>query len=169
MLKYSPDNGVTWNLLEKNIAGTTYNWHILLQEKNKKKCLVRVIGYDESHRIVGADRSDSPFTIEVVKVTAPDGAAVWTSGENRAITWITNETIGPVEKVKLFYTKDSGVTWLPITTITGSNPGTFSWRVPDVLKNKKNCKVKVLLKDAMGNTVGKDASDRVFTIQPAPL
>ena len=168
-LKYSPDNGVTWKLIEKSIAGTAYNWHVLTQEKNRKDCLLKVIAYDDSNRITGADRSDAPFTIEVVRVTAPDGMEVWTSGENRTITWMTNETIAPVVKVKLFYTKNDGVTWLPIMTITGNNSGTYNWKVPGVPKNKKNCRVKVLLKDAMGNSVGSDASDRAFTIQPVPL
>jgi hypothetical protein len=54
-------------------------------------------------------------------------------------------------------------------TITGNNSGTYNWKVPGVAKNKKNCRVKVLLKDAMGNSVGSDASDRAFTIQPVPL
>lgn len=166
-LKYSLDNGVTWKMIKQNIAGTSYNWHVLARGGNKRDCLVKVIGYDANDRAVGSDRSDSTFTIEEVRVASPNGMEVWTSGENRTITWVTNETVNPVAKVKLFYTKNNGGTWHQIATITGNNPGTYNWRVPDVLKKKENCRIKVLLKDAMGNFIGSDASDLVFAIQPA--
>jgi hypothetical protein len=47
-----------------------------------------------------------------------------------------------------------------------SNDGIFSWKVPSVTKDKTRCKVKVVLKDAVGNSVGSDMSDNIFTILP---
>jgi hypothetical protein len=38
--------------------------------------------------------------------------------------------------------------------------------VPGVTKEKKNCRVKIVLKDASGKTIGRDISDHMFTIQP---
>jgi Tol biopolymer transport system component len=165
-LRYSMDNGTTWKPIDSGITETSYDWPVPTPRKNKKKCLVKVIGYDGSDAKVGADKSDSTFTIEVVKVTYPNGGELLTSGDMPTITWTTNETKNAVEKVVLKYTKNGGRTWKKITAIEGDNPGTHSWTVPDVPETKSKCKVKVVLKDAAGNTVGKDTSDGYFTIQP---
>jgi hypothetical protein len=71
--------------------------------------------------------------------------------------------------VQLSYTLDNGVTWKTInTTGDSSDDGSFLWNVPEVAEEKNNCKVKIVLKDASGKTLGSDVSDGVFTIQPAP-
>jgi hypothetical protein len=167
-LKYSMDNGTTWKPIDSGITEKSYDWPVPTPRKNKKKCLVKVIGYDDSDTKVGADRSDSTFTIEVVKLTYPNGGELLTSGDMPTITWTTNGTKKPVAKVELKYTKNGGRTWEKMTTIKGNNPGTHSWTVPDVPKTKGKCLVKVVLKDKKGNTVGRDASDGYFTIQPQP-
>ena len=41
------------------------------------------------------------------------------------------------------------------------------WTVPGVTTDKDNCKVKIVLKNASGKTLGSDASDGVSTIRPA--
>jgi parallel beta-helix repeat protein len=165
-LKYSMDNGKTWKPIASGIADTSYEWTVPTPPKNKTRCLVKVIGYDGSDKKVGADKSDSTFTIEVLRVTSPNGGETLTGGGLHTITWQTNVTKNPVETVKLKYTKNGGTTWLPIYTLTGGDPGTYDWTVPDVPKTKSKCMVKVVLKDANGNTVGKDTSDGYFTIQP---
>jgi hypothetical protein len=146
-----------------------YDWTVPTPIKNKMNCLVKVIGYDASDKKVGADKSDSTFTIEVVKVTSPDGGETLTGGGLHTITWQTNVTKKPVEKVVLSYTKNGGRKWKKIETIVGSNPGTYAWTVPVVTKIKSKCKVKVVLKDAKGNTVGSDTSDGYFTLGFGPL
>jgi len=168
-LAYSLDNGVTWIPIPgaENVTENHYLWTVPIPAKNKKSCRIKVSGYNEANINVKTDISDSSFTIEVVKVTSPDGSEVWSSDELRSITWMTNETIKPVAKIQLFYTKNSGITWLPITTITGGNPGSFDWIVPSPAKAKKNCKVKVVLRDSAGNSIGSDISDQVFKIQPS--
>jgi hypothetical protein len=79
---------------------------------------------------------------------------------------MTNATQNLVVKVVLSYTQNGGVTWQRLDTIDGGNPGTYSWAVPAVATAKLTCKVKVVLKDSAGNTVGSDLSDAFFTIQP---
>jgi len=167
-LKYSVNNGRTWKPIDTGITDKFYDWTVPTPVKNKTKCLVKVIGYDDSDKKVGADRSDSTFTIEVVKVTYPNGGELLTSGDQHTITWTTNETKRPVEKVVLKYTKNGGTTWEKITAIEGSNPGRHSWTVPDVSEAKWECLVKVVLKDAKGNTVGSDTSNSYFRIEPFP-
>jgi hypothetical protein len=169
-LMKSLDNGQTWTNIAEGVAGTTYSWTVPKPLGNQKKCLVKVIGYDATDVKVGSDKSDAPFTIEVVKVTYPNGGETFTSGDPLTIIWTTNDTKRPVEKVKLFLTKNGGVTWEvpPIATFIGSNPGSFDWTVPDVSKAKSQCKIKVELKDEGGIVLGQDASDNNFTINPAP-
>jgi hypothetical protein len=161
-LRYSINNGSTWKLIAKNVTGTSYNWTVPKPNNNKTNCLVKVIGFNSSGTKVGEDISDSTFTIEVVKVTLPDGGEVLHQSNPWTITWRTNGTIRPVANTKLFRSTNGGSTWTLIKTVTG-NPGSYNWTVPNV--SSSNCKVKVVLKDAGGVTVGSDVSDGVFTIQ----
>ena len=152
-LRYSINGGSTWKTIAKNVTGTSYSWTVPIPNNNKPNCFVNVTGYNASGGIIGEDTSDGPFTIEVVKVTSPDGGEVLHPGEPWPITWRTNQTIRPVASVKLYYSINGGASWKPIQTV-----------VPNV--SSSNCKVKVVLKDAFGKTVGSDVSDGVFTIQP---
>jgi hypothetical protein len=129
---------------------------------NKKKCRVKVIGYDSNGTPVGEGISDKPFTIEVLMVTSSDGGEILTSGNKVTIQWTTHKTIKPVAKTVLKYTTD-GSTWKSIKTIRG-NPGSFDWKVPAAPSSK--CKVKVILKDVNGANIGTDVSNKFFTIQP---
>jgi hypothetical protein len=161
-LRYSINNGSTWKLIAKNVTGTSYNWSVPIL-KSSKNCLIKVIGYNSAGANIGEDTSDSTSTIEVVKVTSPDGGETLTSGSTHTITWQTNGTIRPVASVKLSYSINGGGSWKAIKTVTG-NPGSYNWPVPYV--SSSSCKVKLVLKDAGGATVGNDVSDGVFTIQP---
>jgi hypothetical protein len=169
-LKYSVDNGTTWQLITPDfVTGTRHDWKVPTPTNNKKKCLVKVIGFDSKGKKVGADKSDTAFTIEVVKLTSPDGGEILTSGEQfQYITWATYGTKNPpVASVVLFYTLNGGTTWKRIDTLP-DNPGSYEWTVPPLGVTKNYCKVKVVLKDVSGISVGKDVSDSSFTIQPAP-
>jgi hypothetical protein len=172
-LKYSCDNGLSWQPIKdgNDLTGTGFNWQVPLFVENKKQCLVKVIGYDSSGTKVNADRSDGPFTVEVVKVTAPSTGVTLVSGNSYSVKWTTNATKREVANVRLYYTKNGGASWSPICdTITGKcslagNPGVFGWQVPNVLGIKSNCKIKVVLRDAGGKSLGSDTNDP-FTIQP---
>jgi hypothetical protein len=166
-LKLSMDNGMTWSTIASNVTGNSYNWTVPKPFNNKRKCYIKVIAFNASNVNIGADRSDAPFTIEVVKLNTPNGGESLSSGNSYNITWSTNATKNPVSKVILQYTLDGGLTWKQITTITGgNNPGTYTWQVPTVASTKTKCKVKVVLKDSAGNVVGSDLSDGFFTINP---
>ena len=114
------------------------------------------------------DISDARFSIDVVELTSPNGGDLVPSEGSWEITWTTNSTIKDVNSVKLYYTLDNGLTWKPITTLPG-NPGSYSWPVPPVAKDKTKCKVKVVLKDGTGKVVGSDTSDFTFTITHGPI
>jgi hypothetical protein len=162
-LMYSINNGKSWNLIKSVTGLNCTHWEeVPVVTANKKKCRVKVIGYDSNSVKVGEDISDKPFTIEVVRVTSLNGGETLKSGDKVTIQWITNRTIRPVAKTVLKYTTNRS-TWNAIKTLTG-NPGSFNWKVPAASSTK--CKVKVILKDESGTNIGTDTSDKVFTIQP---
>ena len=167
-LWYSINGGRTWKpILPKGelITATSYDWTVPIRSKNLTKCLVKVIGFNDAGQKLGEARSDGVFTIEVVRLTGPNGGEDLISGEPYEITWDTNATITPVAKVVLSYTLD-GKKWKPITTITGSNPGSYEWTPPVVSAPQTTCKVKVQLIDSAGKAIGRDVSDGYFTISP---
>jgi hypothetical protein len=161
-LSYSTNNETGWNFI-KSITGLhcTHWKEVPVVTANKKKCRVKVIGYDSNGTSVGEGISDKPFTIEVLRVTSPNGGETFTSGDTSIIQWTTHKTIKPVAKTVLKYSTD-GSTWKKIKTLIG-NPGSYSWTVPSVSSTK--CKVEVILKDASGANIGMDVSDKFFTIQ----
>jgi subtilisin-like proprotein convertase family protein len=163
-LKLSLNNGLTWKTLGTVSDTRHLTWAVPLQPGNRKG-LIRIDAFDSANRKVGTDRSDRPFVIEVARLTWPDGGEKLPGGTVRRITWRTNATVRPVDSVKLFSTLDQGRTWKLITTISGANPGLHDWTLPVVTRGKA-CKVKVVLRDARGATVGVDTSDGYFTIVP---
>jgi hypothetical protein len=164
-LFYSVDNGVTWVAITKDfVTEKTHQWTVPALTANKKSCLVKVVGYNSKNVSVGSDRSNKPFTIEVVKLTYPEGGGTFYSGEKEILTWTVNATKNPVASIKLYYTKNGGTTWTSITTLTDGELTSHEWTVPAVTSPKTKCKVKVVLKDEVGANLGSDVSDGFFTI-----
>jgi len=129
------------------------------------------IGFDASGKAISRDQSDAPFTIEVLKLTSPNGGETPTQGDPLNIEWTSHETQGQVAKVKLSYTVNGGRTWLPIVALKDATylvPGSHSygWQAPEVPTTRTNCKVKLELRDAAGNVLGRDQSDNPFQIEP---
>jgi hypothetical protein len=166
-LSYSTNDGITWKPIPggEHVIGTSFPWTIPTPMKNKKQCRIRVKGYDAIGKKIGTATSNLPFSIEVVKLREPNGGETLGLGDWQPITWYTNATRNPVDHVKLFYSKDGGMTWNLITPLDG-NPGSYVWEVPSVHKTKTKCKVRVVLKDIDRDSVGADASDDYFTIEP---
>ena len=172
-LQYSLDNGSTWKAIAPDfLTGSSYDWPVPVPSNNKDKCLVKLdaywIGYNGNDVKIGTDVSDAPFTVEVLRLNSPNGGeAPLTSGTQYPITWTTSPNVPPVKRVQLSYTLDNGATWRPIdTTGDPSDDGRFLWTVPGVTTEKDRCRVKIVLKDASGKTLGSDGSDGVFTVQP---
>ena len=165
-LQYSINNGTTWENIASGVEGASYNWNVPTPIYNKSTCLVKIIEYDISGVPIDKDVSDSKFIIEVVRVTSPNGGETLVSGTLHAITWQTNGTIRPVANTELYYTNDNESTWKLITTLE-ANPESYTWKIPSVKWEKTKCKAKVILKDANGKIIGRDSSNRYFTIKPS--
>ena len=163
-LSYSLDDGKTWAGIEKNIPGNEYPWIVPIVTKNKTKCRIKLNGFGESGVRIGSAKSNS-FAIEVLSVTSPNGGETLTPGGIPfPITWKTGATKNRVAETQLFFTLNNGGTWKLITAPLPGNPETYDWNVPQVKGKKSKCKVKIVLKDAMGKTVASDTSDGTFTI-----
>jgi hypothetical protein len=166
-LTYSVDNGLTWILIADNVKGTSYEWTVPTPPGNKKNCLIKVVGYDTFNRKAGSDKSNAPFNIEVVKLMYPNIKLPFASGTVVTVTWTINVTRKPVAETILYYTQDAGMTWKLIKSFNGDpDPRSFEWVVPPVRKIKPNSKIKVVLKDTDGKSLGSDVSDAYFIISP---
>ena len=161
-VKYSLDGGVTW-LSAAGTPGTgSFDWDVPTPVKNSTKALVRVIGFDAGDKKLGSGKS-ARFTIEVVSITAPAPDETVTKGSVYPVTWITNGTKGPVDSATVFYTFGSSGIWKAATGTVVDPLGSFTWNVPSPVKNKI-VKLKVVLKDLAGVTVGKAVS-KAFLLQ----
>jgi len=166
-LRYSLDNGLTWKVLSNGETGPNYSWDVPLVNGNKSSSLLKLIAYSGSAKV--AAETTGPFTIEVVRLTSPNGGEPsFSSQQEITIRWTTYNTIRPVNQVELSYSLDNGVTWKDFTAQppSGSNPESHPVTLPTVTKAKSKCKVRVVLKDASNRKVGSDVSDGIFTINP---
>ena len=166
---YSTNNGATWKLIASAVTETSCDWTVPTVPKNQTKCSVKVVGYsDTAMKVkVGEDRSDSSFSIDVVKVTVPIVSQTFAPGDDPSVTWATHGTKSAVASVKISYT--TGSTYKVIATLN-QNLGTCSWTVPSVTEAKTKCKIKVVFYSAAngkGAVVATGFSD-YFTIQPIP-
>jgi hypothetical protein len=167
-LEYSLDNGVTWVPIRgaEKVTENHYLWTVPILVGNRKTCLMKVTGYNATNIKVKTDISDAPFTIEVVDVTLPKPEDVLVSGETAEIRWTTYGTKRTVVKVRLSYSLNGGVTWIPIPAEVPGDAETYLWTVPDVTAIKRKCKVKVVLEDEKGVSLGSDTTDGFFSITP---
>jgi hypothetical protein len=167
-IHYSKDAGTTWSLVA-TLPGNpgTYEWTVPAVKEKKTECRIRVTLRDSKGEPVGSDMNNGYFTIEMVRVDSPVKGEVLGSGSQKTISWTTYATIRPVEEVRIYYTKDAGTTWSLVATLPG-NPGTYEWTVPTVKEKKRQCRIKVTLRDSNGEAVGSDVSNGYFTILPPP-
>jgi hypothetical protein len=178
---FSMDNGATWKnvgdgntpvMIElEKLTGTALPVKILPPSTgNKTKCLLKVVAYNGRGAKIGEDKSDIPFSVEVVRLDSPNGGSPLNAGDETSITWTIYETAQPITRILLYYTKDGGTTWRSIDTLTdifSPGPDSYPWTVTSVgTKAKTKCKVKIILKDEEGVTRGQDVSDAFFTIEP---
>lgn len=169
-LQYSVDKGSTWLPITPDLdfaTGTSMTWTTPTTfTKNKTKCLIKVIGFNDSGKKLGSDTSNEPFTIETLTITNPAAGDTCTSGQPCNITWTRSPNID-AQTGKLFSSTDGGLTWKVITDIIIGSDISYEWTPPPIGATKKNCKVKLAYKNSQGVTVAKATSGK-FTINKAP-
>jgi hypothetical protein len=87
-----------------------------------------------------------PYTIETVSVTSPDDGEPLTSSAPYTISWKINgmKQGTSIARMDLSYSKNGGVTWIPIKTIEGNflqnTTYEYLWdTIPAVSKPKYKC------------------------------
>ena len=123
-----------------------------------KKYYFAVTSYD----IYGNESSLSDEVSWPIQVFSPNGGEILASGSTCLIQWYADSR---AEEFQLLYSVNKGRSWHPIATLTGSFRS-YEWTVPEMAKRKTKCKVKVVLKDAEGVTLGSDVSDAYFRVNP---
>ena len=136
-LFYSWNDGVIWKKINDNpiTNSTIYPWTVP-DPLGNKKCIIKASGYDAEGKRVG--ESASPFTIKGVKVTFPDEEKTFAPEQEVTITWDVY-TKRPVERIKLYLTRDGGAPWTLITKPLAGTVRSYLWTVPDVTKTRKKC------------------------------
>ena len=162
-LEYSLDSGNTWQSIINNInisTDSTYAWTIP-SSISSAACLIRVVDYS---RETNYDISDSYFTIESPKqisITSPIASNLLISDSSHTITW---SNTGNINNVNIYYSLDSGLTWLTIDT-SYNNTGSYSWNTPIGIHSF----VFVKIADSQNDTIF-DISDRfIMTTQNTTL
>ncbi|MCW8811687.1 MAG: YCF48-related protein [Ignavibacteriaceae bacterium] len=93
-----------------------------------------------------------------ITVISPNGGEIWRAGEQYEINWSSQE----VTNVKIDYSTDSGVSWIPIINSTPSI-GSYTWSIPNTPSN--DCKVKI---SDVAYPFIFDESDSLFSIPLIP-
>ena len=161
-VKYSLNGGVTWLPAVGTPGAGSFDWNVPTPVKNTTKALVKVIGFNADDKRLGVGKS-ARFTIEVVSITAPAPDETVTGGLGYPVTWTTNGTKGPVEDARVFYTFGSSGIWKPAVGVVVDPLGSFTWNVPSPAR-AKIVKLKVVVKDASGVTVG-NAVSKAFLVE----
>ncbi len=171
-LYYTLNNGTTWTSLATNATGTDHMWSPLPVPPagNMTACKVKIVAYNGSS-MIGTDISDAPFTMQVLKVTAPNGGELMSAKTGTyTIGFLVSGLTNTSASATVSYTINGGSSWPVIGIISGGSaitPGTYTWdwQVPAV-SAVKNAKVKVVIKSKSGVVLATDTSDANFTILP---
>ena len=163
-LKYSLDRGRHWKKIVADLDNDIrrYRWRVPAQWHDySKRVLVRVDAFDDLNRITG-DLSDHPLTLRIVKVFAPNKKVTLKSGEKYTIRWHISAK-GKIGRTILQMSTDNGKHWKWIKTITNTNLRSWKWTIPHTPSDR--CRIRVIVKNAKGKTIGMDTSDRPFRIE----
>lgn len=174
-LYYTTNNGTSWKLITSGYTSPDFpnvaysSWALPVPNGNVSACKVKVVARNAAGSVVATDVSDKPFTVQVLKVTSPNGGETLSAKASPTIAF-TISGQQSVASAAISYTLNNGTSWSAITTLKGAfPPGSYSyssWNVPAVTTLKSACKVKVVLKSATGAILGTDLSDLTFVIAP---
>lgn len=179
---WSADNGKSWAPLDgapvRDGTSLVWNqsWTVPAVAANRTQTRIRVEGtatVTDSDGNTSEGRIESavsqPFTLEVVKLTAPNTSTPVDAGSSQTVSWNYYGTKAPVDQVRLDYSLDKGRRWKRIATV-GANPaGSAPWSAPFPLRNVEQAKVRVTLLTSGGKSVGSDVSDASFPIRVLEL
>ncbi|MCJ8288827.1 MAG: hypothetical protein MJK07_03585, partial [Flavobacteriales bacterium] len=152
-IEYSEDGGTTWNIITSSVTGTSYSW--LLPNITSSQMKIRV---SDAADALKTDDSDAVFDITPpaapVSIIEPNGGQTWIAGTIQNITYSS-----PLANVKLLYSLDNGVTWIPIVNNTSGPAGSYAWTIPNTPTTQALIRI-----ENNSNSCDYDQSDATFTI-----
>ncbi len=161
IVEYSVDGGMNWAEITtvNAIADGTYSHDWVVPDEPTTNAAIRVSGAS----IIGMSEifTISRPIVKVLQVLAPNGGEIWTSGEQRNITWDGPDEITAVD---IAFSADGGTTWTDIQTGVPSAAGSMSyqWTLPTLPQATDVALVRL---SNAADASQSDVSDAVFTIR----
>ncbi len=153
-LEYTTNNGTNWIsiLASTSASAGSYSWTI--PNTPSTNCKVRISDVTNS---LFADTSNNVFSIILPRLTLlkPNGGEIFPIAKTDTIKWTSSNVVN----VKLEFTTDNGVAWIPIANSTPAAAGSYLWSVPPYPST--NCKVRI---SDVTNSLVADTSNNPFTI-----
>lgn len=159
----------SWRQVAGNLSGTSYRWRAPVSAANVRSAWIRVVGFSAAGAVVASDRSDAPFSIDVVDVRRPASNAQLVGGTAATVSWRLGKTVRPVARVRVLLSRNGGTTYAQIASLNapgGVAPLSFAWPVPIYALSYDACRIKVELRDGAGLAIGADTSPGSFAIAP---
>ncbi|MFH1320281.1 MAG: CUB domain-containing protein [Bacteroidota bacterium] len=156
-IKYSTDNGATWNnvITDYYTTGYTYPWCV--PNDPSTQVLIQI---NDNNNSCKSDTSDAVFEIQKAApiLLIPNGGESYYAGTSQTITWRPATYLDI--NVLIEYSTNNGSTWNTIIAST-PNDGSYSWTVNNTPSTQ--CLVRV---SEATTTTENDVSDAVFIILP---
>ena len=151
-ISYSIDDGLSWASISLSTLASlrTLLWSVVDNPTTKLRMKIK----DASSAT--EDISNSVSTIAKLELTQPNGGEYCSAGRNYKIKWLSAN----VEKVKLEYSNDAGITWGMIADILSAQPAEYNWLIPNEAASE-NAIIRV--SDAIENSI-LDESNDIFRI-----
>jgi hypothetical protein len=135
-IEFTSDNGNNWiTIVASTPSDGFYTW-TQIPSTQSTNCKIKISDAADGDPV---DESDGFFSIDPepsIKIVAPNGGEVWSSGSSKQIRWTSQN----VANVKIEFTTNGGANW---TVIEGSvqSTGSYTWTIPNV--NSEQCKVRI--------------------------
>ncbi|MEI8122548.1 MAG: hypothetical protein WCI20_10885, partial [bacterium] len=138
-IDFSADSGANWTNVVASapcVAGSnTYAWVAVAPPTDLAQLRLRSLS---DTNVLGVS---DVFTLADIDVTSPTAESVWLMGSTNTVTW---QAGGAGDKVNIYYSTNSGVSWvtvaLNVTNAGGAN--SYAWRVPPFPGSKTRIKVE---------------------------
>ena len=140
-IEYSIDNGKSWkNISSNNNLIGNYKWKIPSNRKKYNQCYIKasLIGQQGINNISKIFTIYNTFDIDIYN---PEAGSTINYNTGVYINWNSDKKSS--YRIDIYYSIDNGKNWDFITT-ENSSKGSYLWRVPNLKKNYKKCKLKIL-------------------------
>ncbi|PKP00919.1 MAG: hypothetical protein CVU11_16775, partial [Bacteroidetes bacterium HGW-Bacteroidetes-6] len=138
-IDYSTNGGSSWTNIcyNQNIGTNSYTWNV--PSLISSNCLVKVT---DNVNTCKTDMSNQVFAIGTtaanISVTSPTGTEMWDACTTETITWTST---GTSNNYNIYYSVNSGASWVLIAGNYSTLTKTYDWTIPNI--SSANCRIKV--------------------------